>query len=74
MKAYAVVDTSGVLVFEVLFSTRERAERELREAHVDQGKCSIEEMDVSDDHYFRLVAAEAQEDDDVDDFFLGGES
>lgn len=74
MKAYCVLSAAGVPVFDVLFSTRERAEKEMRDAHVDQEKCSIREAEVSDEHYFRLLAAEAQEDDDIDNFFIGGKS
>jgi len=73
MRAFVILDTTAAPIFKVAFTTRERAERKLCGPHVDPENYFIREVEISDEHYFKLLAAEARED-DVDEFQLGGES
>ena len=75
MKAYRIVDRFGDLQLTTMFSTRDRAEQELRDD--DLGEADgyfIEECYPSDEEYARLLAAEAQENDEQDDFTQVGSS
>jgi hypothetical protein len=72
MKLYCVVDSKGELLQDTMYSSRERAELNLGELTEADGYF-IEDRDVSDERYFAVLAAEAQEDDDTERFRPGSE-
>jgi hypothetical protein len=72
MKVYCIVDSASDLLTDTLFSTRERAEQELR--HFGDENAYLALLDVSEEEYFKLLAAEASEDDDQDALPLGDDS
>ena len=75
MIVYCVVNSLGELRFQTMFSTRERVERELLDDELgEEDGYFICEREVSDEQYAKVLAAEAQEDDEADDLILGGES
>jgi hypothetical protein len=75
MKVYCIVDSASDLLTDTLFSTRERAERELRDFR-DFGdeNAYLALLDVSEQEYFKLLSAEAGEDDDEDALLRGDDS
>ena len=72
MKVYCIVDSASDLLTDTLFSTREKAERELR--HFGEENAYLAVLDVSEQEYFNLLSAEASEDDDQDAPVLGDDS
>ena len=72
MKVYCIVDSASDLLIDTLFSTRERAEQELR--HFGEENAYLALLDVSEQEYFKLLTAEASEDDDQDALLLGDNS
>ena len=64
MKVYCIVDSASDLLINTLFSTRERAEQELRDFGDENAYLAL--LDVSEEEYFKLLSAEASEDGDQD--------
>ena len=74
VKVYCIANQSGNQLLETLFSTRERAEVELRDDELgEKDGYFIAERHISEEEYYRLLAHEAGEDDDTDDLLLGKE-
>ncbi len=62
----------GISNLDILFSTRDRAEQFLRDDDLgEEDGYFIEESEVSDEKYFKVLADEAREDEAEDDFLLG---
>jgi hypothetical protein len=75
MRVFAIVDNLGTPRITTMFSTRERAERELLDDDLgEEDGYFIQEWELSEEAYFKLLAEEAREDDEKDDLMLGGES
>jgi hypothetical protein len=75
MKVFAIVDQFGKPILERMFSTLERAERELLDDELgEEDGYFIREGDVPEKEYSKLLAAEAREDDEGDALLLGDES
>ena len=72
MKVYCIVDSASDLLTDTLFSTRERAEQELRNFGDENAYLAL--LDVSEQEYFKILSAEASEDDDQDALLLGDDS
>jgi hypothetical protein len=75
MKVFAIVDKLGKPLITTMFSTQERAERELLDDNLgEKDGYFIHEWDLSEEEYFKLLTNEAREDDETDDLLFGGES
>jgi hypothetical protein len=73
MKAYRIVDRCGELRLTMMFSTRDRAERELRDDELgEEDGYFIRECELSDEEYAQLLANEANEDDETDKLLSNG--
>ena len=72
MKVYCIVDSASDLLIDTLFSTRERAERELRNFGDENAYLAL--LDVSEQEYFKILSAEASEDDDQEALRPGDDS
>jgi hypothetical protein len=75
MKLYRIVRKSGeALSKTVFFSTYQRAEQGLlTEGLGEDDGYFIRELEVSDQEYFKVLSAEAEEDREDDDLILGNE-
>lgn len=75
MKVFAIVDQFGKPIITTMFSTLERAERELLDDDLgEEDGYFIHEWDIPEKEYSKLLADEAREDDETDELLLGDES
>jgi hypothetical protein len=61
MKVYCVVNNEGQLLFDTMISTHDRAAQTLRDFGVgEEDGYFIQERDIPEDEYFKVLAIEAQ--------------